>query len=334
MKDKLVSVIIPVYKTEEYLERCLNSVLMQSYKNLEVILVDDGSPDRSGELCELYTQQDSRINVIHKKNGGLSSARNVGLDVAKGRYLTFIDSDDCIHPEMLKWMVAQIERSNSDMVTTGLECFKTKFPSNIETRYEVKFKIMDKNSFIDHLYPHNFEEISVTACGKLYKATIFNDLRYPEGVVHEDLRIFLDVLMRCNRISVSEQAMYYYYINPNSIMHGNYLEYDRFGEFIVRESYIGFFEKKGLIDQTMWALNDYLTFFMRNYYAVFLRYPERKKDFIPHVKIFRKHLKQIMSDPFVCRMRKVCAKMMLTFPKISFQIARKCIPDCLLEEMR
>lgn len=333
MKE-LISVIIPVYKTEEYLERCVSSVLAQSYDHLEIILIDDGSPDRCGELCDLISERDARIRVIHKENGGLSSARNAGLSVAKGDYFTLLDSDDCIHPEMLKWMVQQIRLSNSDMVTTGLERFKTQSPPNISNLIKTEFEVLEKEDFIEHLYPENFGKISVTACGKLYKAATFRNLRYTEGVIHEDLRIYLEVLQRCKRISVSKQPLYYYYINPNSIMMGKYLDYDRFGEFSVRETYIDFFLQKGLKEQALRAANDYLTFFMRNYFAVKLRYPERKEALILHIKTFKKHIKMILKNPFVCRMRKVCVAIMLIFPWLAYRIAQRCIPDCLIEEMR
>lgn len=333
MKE-LISVIIPVYKTEEYLERCVASVLAQSYNNLEIILIDDGSPDRCGELCDLISERDSRIRVIHKENGGLSSARNVGLSVAKGDYFTLLDSDDCIHPEMLKLMAKQIQLSNSDMVATGLERFQTDIPTINTDLIKTEFEILEKEEFIEHLYPENFGKISVTACGKLYRTAIFGNLRYPEGVIHEDLRVYLEVLQRCKRISVSKQSLYYYYVNPNSIMMGKYLTYDRFGEFSVRETYIDFFAQKGFKEQALLATNDYLTFFMRNYFAVKLRYSERKEALIPHIKIFKKHIKMIMKNPFVCRMRKVCVVIMLIFPRFTYRIVQKFIPDCLIEEMR
>lgn len=332
MKE-LISVIVPVYKTEKYLERCVNSVITQSYKNLEIILVDDGSPDKSGELCDLLAERDFRIRVIHKRNGGLSSARNMALSIIKGKYFTFIDSDDCIHPEMLKCMVEQIRISDSDIVATGLERFQTNMP-NIRDVERIDFDILEEKDFIDHLYPDNFGEISVTACGKLYRTEIFGTIRYPEGVIHEDLRIYLQVLQRCKRIAVSKQSLYYYYINPHSIMMGKYLLYDRFGEFSVRETYIEFFMKKGLKEQALRAANDYLTFFMRNYFAVKIRYTERKEALAPHIKIFKRHVRMIMKNPYVCRMRKICVIMMFIFPRLACIIAQKCIPDCLIEEMR
>ena len=165
MKNKKVSVIVPVYKVEAYLLRCTDSILNQSYKNLEIILVDDGSPDNCGQLCETIATSDPRVVVIHKENGGLSSARNKALDIMTGDYLTFVDSDDAIHANMIELMVEEIENHNSDIVTTGLLSFDGSIPE-LDT-VDIRFERLYPNDFINHLYPDNFGKISVTACGKL-----------------------------------------------------------------------------------------------------------------------------------------------------------------------
>ena len=123
-KYKLISVIVPIYKVEAYLRRGIDSILAQDYPNIEVILVDDGSPDNCGKICDEYAKKDKRIRVIHKPNGGLSSARNAGLDVAKGKYISFIDSDDSILPYMYSTMIKVIENNNLDIVTCGVQRIK------------------------------------------------------------------------------------------------------------------------------------------------------------------------------------------------------------------
>ena len=143
----VVSVIIPVYKVERFLTRCVESVLSQTYANLEVILVDDGSPDKCGEMCEMFASRDNRIKVIHKLNGGLSSARNAGLDIASGDYITFVDSDDCIHLRMIEWMVQQLEQSNSDFVSSGLLRFQSKVPKESQVS-GVQFSELKRENFI------------------------------------------------------------------------------------------------------------------------------------------------------------------------------------------
>ena len=234
-----VSVIVAVYNVENYLTRCVKSILQQTYTNIEVILVDDGSTDNSGYLCDEIAAKDFRVTVIHKKNGGLSSARNKALDIMKGEYLTFVDSDDMIHSHMIEWMLEEIKTNSADFVSTGLLSVGDIMP--MEENMKVKFDLLGKEDFINHLFPNNFGRISVTACGKLYKKELFSEIRYPEGEIYEDLRVYLPLLLKCKKISVSMKPLYYWYNNTQSITRSNYLSYDRFGEFIVRENYIEFF---------------------------------------------------------------------------------------------
>ncbi|MBR1540013.1 MAG: glycosyltransferase [Clostridia bacterium] len=115
MEEELISIIVPVYKVEKYLDKCINSIVSQTYKNLEVILVDDGSPDSCGKMCDEWTQKDTRIKVIHKENGGLSDARNFGLDCAKGKYIQFVDSDDYIEKDMIEFLYKNLKENNADI---------------------------------------------------------------------------------------------------------------------------------------------------------------------------------------------------------------------------
>lgn len=328
-----ISIIVPVYQVEKYLERCVDSIRNQTFQDFECILVDDGSTDRSGAMCDQYAQQEQNFSAIHKKNGGLSSARNAALEIVSGEYICFLDSDDLLHPQTLELMHNAIERTGADLVTTSLQEFSgdTVKMNPID---QVQIDTIGQDVFINHLLPENFGRISVTACGKLYRRSIFKSLRFPEGKIYEDLHIFLDMLLSCNNIAILDTSLYYYYENPTSITRSNYLAHDRFGEFQVREGYIGFFQNRDLKEQMQYALNDYLTFFMRNYFAVMLRYPQRIKKLKPHIAAFQKHLGDILQNPYVCRMRKVCAVCMLVCPQVAYPMVRKCIPDCLIDEMR
>ena len=328
-----ISIIVPVYQVEQYLDRCVESVLAQTFRDFECILVDDGSTDTSGRMCDDYAHRDPRFSVIHKENGGLSSARNVAIPRARGEYLCFLDSDDTLHPRALELMLSTLEHSGADLVSAPLQEFSTDTPRFPELG-ELPMTVLGQEAFIDHLLPENFGRICVTACGKLYHREIFDAIRYPEGKIYEDLHVYLDVLLRCSRIAVLEEPLYYYYTNPASITRSSYLKHDRFGEFQVRERYIGFFRERGLEDQALLAQNDYLTFFLRNAFAVLLRYPERKNALKPELSVFRSHLGQILKNPHVCRMRKICAAGILVCPRLMYPLAKRTIPDCLIEEMR
>lgn len=328
-----ISIIVPVYQVEQYLRRCVESVLAQTFRDFECILVDDGSTDASGQMCDEYARREPNFSVIHKENGGLSSARNAAIPVAKGEYLCFLDSDDVLHPRALELMVSALEENGADLVSAPLKEFSTE-DAKFAAFDTIPTTVMGQEDFIDHLLPDNFGRICVTACGKLYRREIFHQIRYPEGKIYEDLHVYLNVLLKCSRIALLDEPLYHYYTNPASITRSNYLKHDRFGEFQVREGYIGFFRERELEDQALLAQNDYLTFFLRNAFAVLLRYPERREALKPELAVFRSHLRQILRNPYVCRMRKVCAAGILVAPRLMYPLAKRTIPDCLIEEMR
>ena len=207
----LVSVIVPVYKVEQYLHRCLDSILNQSYKNIEIILIDDGtpSPERSGKICDEYAKKDKRIKVIHQKNGGLSAARNTGLDIANGNFIYFVDSDDWIHKDLIKDNATLLADSDADLV-----CF------NYAT-YEINGEIIPhnevKSSIIDGLFLRKMlldGKITVSVCCKLYKREVWKKLRFPIGMNFEDTYVLPDILIRANKI-VCNPNVYYYYNRDN-----------------------------------------------------------------------------------------------------------------------
>jgi glycosyltransferase involved in cell wall biosynthesis len=209
----LVSVIVPIYNVELYLEKCLDSIINQTYKNLEIILIDDGSPDNCGKICDEYVLKDKRIKVIHKSNGGQSSARNIGLDIAKGEYIAFVDSDDYIADNMYKDLVDIAQKENADIAICAHYIVNYKGDrisqedniSNL-TIDEIRYLIlMDKCSN----YPWN----------KLYRADLFKNLRFYAGVYFEDMFIMPTLFFSAKKI-VSTKEPYYYYNckNQNSTM--------------------------------------------------------------------------------------------------------------------
>lgn len=211
--SELISVIIPVYNVEQYLEKCIDSIINQTYKNLEIILVDDGSIDNSGNLCDLLAKKDSRIVVYHKENGGLSSARNFGIDKANGEFIGFIDSDDYIDNDMYETLYNLIKQNKSDVSMCGLyNIYANRKDSQVK---EVKKYLMNAEEAIQMVLDSKIT--SVTAVNKLYRKEIFNDLRYDLGKTSEDAFIIVRLLDKCNLISVTNERKYYYYHRANSI---------------------------------------------------------------------------------------------------------------------
>lgn len=213
MMEPLISVIIPVYNVEEYLRQCLDSVINQTYRNLEIILVDDGSTDSSGIMCDQYALTDSRIKVIHKKNGGLSDARNVGLNNCHGEYIGFVDSDDWISHNMFEQAYIAIEKENADV------CF-------FHSAY-VYYDKVKKLSYDQHRVLNNKEDMialmfdgkgqTIAVYLKLYHKKIFDNIRFPIGKTNEDAFIILDVINATTRMVIIPNVLYYYRQRTGSI---------------------------------------------------------------------------------------------------------------------
>lgn len=205
-----ISIIVPVYKVEKYLRKCIESILNQTFSNFELILVDDGSPDLCGEICEEYAKKDSRIQVIHKANGGLSDARNVGIDNAIGNYIGFIDSDDYIEKDMFETLYNDIKDNNSDIACCGYYiCYKNIKISNNN---------LDKNLILSREEAIGYiPQISPGAWNKLYKREIFDNIRYPLNKLNEDVFILMDIIEKANKIVFNPKPKYFYIQRQNSI---------------------------------------------------------------------------------------------------------------------
>ena len=214
-RDTRISVIVPVYNVEDYLARCVDSILAQTHSNLEVILVDDGAKDSSGAICDDYAARDSRVKVIHKENGGLSSARNAGLEAAAGEYIAFVDSDDWIEPDAYSHLLEVMEKYGALLVCGG--------------RYDVDGGTGEKTI---GLCPAKEEAISAeelvgriflwdgcdsSACDKLYHRSVLENFRYPEGKVCEDVPVTYKIVLAAGRAAMSDRPCYNYYHRPGSI---------------------------------------------------------------------------------------------------------------------
>lgn len=229
----LVSVIVPVYNVEDYVEKCINSITKQSYNNLEIILVNDGSTDNSQKICINHQKNDSRIIVINKKNGGLSDARNTGIDIAKGDYLAFVDSDDYIHSDMIKTMISSSILEQSDIVICGHFSVNKDEISEIRNDGE-KYSYNSKEALIKILID---EEINSFAWDKIYKKELFKGLRYPLGRIFEDTAFTYKLFEKANKITQLNNSYYYYLkrdesltnvYNPKKYYHNFLAFYERY----------------------------------------------------------------------------------------------------------
>ena len=210
-KEK-ISVIIPVYNVEKYLKRCLDSVINQTYKNLEIILVDDGSTDSSGRICDEYAKKDKRIIIIHKENGGLSDARNKGLDICTGDYISFIDSDDWIEINYFEILLEKILCNYND-----ISCCDYLRTDKYITYTNFNEKIKIKECYGIDILKIFLEKELVSAWAKLFKKEIFEDLRFPIGKINEDIATIFIAFSKANRIVNINRKLYFYYKNTSSI---------------------------------------------------------------------------------------------------------------------
>lgn len=291
-----ISVIVPVYNVKDYLHRCIDNILIQLFTDFELIVVDDGSPDCSGCICDEYIEFDSRITVIHKKNGGLSSARNIALDLSfknrNSEWITFIDSDDWVHYMFLRVLHDAAVKSGSNISVCGYQEVLGEKPIIDSVEDEIDMTIVNTEVFFCE---HNVN--AVIACGKLYKLDLFSNIRFPFGKLHEDEFTIYQLLFVNQTLSIIRAPLYYYYINEKSITQSDWLP-NRLDALEAFEKNIEFFYKKNYrrayiksIKKLEWGINtqqeeinvsnnyrkeDYEHIFSY-YYRVLLRYGKKEK---------------------------------------------------------
>lgn len=218
MNDK-ISVIVPVYNVEKYIKQCLESILNQTYKNLEIIIVDDGTKDSSGKICDEISKSDSRIKIIHQKNQGLSGARNTGLKNTTGEYITFVDSDDYIGNKMFEKMLSTLKTNNANIVECGT-IYCDEEGKYIKENTKNKIEIYEKDIQIKELIFSG--NITTMSCGKLYKKDLFKNFEFPIGKYHEDTFTTYKLLHNSQKIIILNQGFYYYRQVYGSIMNSNF----------------------------------------------------------------------------------------------------------------
>lgn len=224
-----ISIIVPVYNVENYLKKCVDSILSQTYRDIEVILVDDGSTDKSGEICDDYAKKDSRVKVLHKKNGGLSSARNAGIDIAQGNYLGFVDSDDYIEKDMYEILYKNLIDNNADISVCGItNCYDgNQYPECSKKT----FLVLDSKSALREVLIGS--KFSVPACNKIYNKNLFNDIKYPVGKLSEDAFVTPTLISNSKKVVVDTTPKYYYVHRTGSITSS----YFKMKDFDVVEAY-------------------------------------------------------------------------------------------------
>lgn len=289
MQNQVVSIIIPIYQVEKYIYRCIDSVIKQTYKNLEIILVDDGSPDKCGLICDEYKKKDKRIKVIHKKNGGLSEARNEGLKIVSGEYVGFIDSDDWVEENYIDELYKLLKTYNSDISV----CNFYKISDNVNfMNNKGNFKIEEFTNIqaLEEYFGNNYVKIVVT-WGKLYRKNLFESIEFPVGKIHEDEFITHKLLYRANKIVMTTKCLYFYWQRPDSIMGRGFNFTGRLNYIEALNDRIKFYKLEHLENLYMNTIKAYYGIILDTYWQVI----KRKKNYI-NFKNYFNDIKKLKND--------------------------------------
>lgn len=287
MKEPLISVIVPIYKVEKYLKQCVDSIINQSYHNLEIILVDDGSPDNCGIICDEYKKNDNRIVVIHKDNGGLSDARNIGLRAMHGDYLMFVDSDDYITEDCIAYLYNLSVRFNADLVVGGFEKFKN------ETNIVIETTVSENESIQRITNQEAMKDTFIKGCAawaRLYKSDVHRGIMFPVGEINEDEAIVLSLLENCQTVVTSNKVIYRYRYRSQSITstswHRRKLDWcnhckNNLNFVLEKHPELVPYAKRRYCSSVIWALNNMTA---------------DKKQFADLIPKYRKELKACLGD--------------------------------------
>ena len=274
-----ISIIVPVYNVKDYLERCVKSILNQSKKNIEVILVDDGSTDGSALLCDNLAKLDERVISLHKENGGISSARNYGLQFSKGEYVCFIDSDDVIAPYFVERLNELMEKNGCDIAVGEFVTFNDEPP--LFELVDESIEILEGKQAINKLFGDSYVSATI-ACNKMYKKSLFNDIKYPEGLINEDEATAYKLYYLANKVVFSNLIVYGYYMRPNSITKSRFSE-KNFDFLKIAWERCLFFKEKNQ--------ERYYHLFLKNYCFDLLIFSKKTKKLLKNSKTSKK-LKQ------------------------------------------
>lgn len=293
--DQLISVIVPVYKTEKYLRKCVDSILNQTYKKLEIILVNDGSPDNSGKICDEYAKKDRRIIVIHQKNSGISTVMNKGLDIAKGSYIATVDSDDNIHEQMLEILYNNLKNFEADISVCSYSLIyegnvnKDSQQQGLSLREE-SIKVFTSKEALGKLYG-GMHSIDSFAWNKLYKKELFDNIRFLEGKMYEDMFIIHRLLDSASKVVVSDLPLYYYLQRSDSIT-GKPFNFSNLEILAALEERMILLEEREYVEEYNKTYEVFLDFAFDFYYLAEKHYPDEKGRIREIKNIFIKLYKQ------------------------------------------
>ena len=291
MLEDLISIIVPVYKVEKFLEICINSIINQTYRNIEIIFVDDGSPDNCGLICDNYAKKDKRIRVIHKENGGLSDARNAGIEIAKGKYLCFVDSDDKVSEDFVEKLYKGITESEADLCLCGIDRIDENDNILDEIIPQYNAGITSGKMLIKTL--RDFQISNIVAWNKIYKRDLFDNLRYPKGKLNEDEFITYKILYASKRVVIIPENLYHYRKVQGSIMNSKFTE-KRLEFLDAYEERIYYFKEKNDMELYKESISAYIEILVSVFCSKKIRDKKIEKKIIKRYRDICKKKKNII----------------------------------------
>lgn len=326
----IISVIVPVYKAEKYIEACVGSILAQTWGDFELILVEDGSPDASGAICDALATRDHRIRVIHKENGGAATARNAGLDVARGDYIAFVDGDDLIHPQYLELLMAMLEKNKADVAWCHYDFFTqqdTCFQDPLDIDKEAANAEMECGPRMLAEFHNHYRRVSlISLCMKLYRREIFDGLRIPEGQTAEDSLVLPHILDRTEKIARTSAKLYHWRETPGSVTRVG-LDRTSFHRIAIGDYYVGFFRARGMKQQSDHFKGQYLRRVLAYYYKVRRDAPELRRDLAPYLKRYRRVVWTRWTAAGLCPRERLAYLLFLLCPPAAEKLYRQVHGD-------
>lgn len=322
-----ITIIVPVYNTEKFLDRCITSLINQTYKDLEIILVDDGSVDSSLKICKDFESKDDRIKVIHKENGGQGSARNLALDIASGDYIGFVDSDDFIHPRFYEILMNLLVDKDADIVCCHYQFINPDAECEFdEIDYDTILSsgtILETNEFLSQFENYYHAVSWISPCTKIYKRELFDGVRYPQGVIDEDSYILHHIIGNSKKMFRIKTPLYYYVWSQGSTSRSDFSA-KRFHKNGCNLDRVKFFKERKMNSQVYYFERLYLIEVLKMYYNVKNNYPEFLGDYKPYLKEYKKNLKSFLScNNRICRMERVIFRIFAVSPKLAEKLYNK-----------
>lgn len=312
MQEK-ISVIIPVYNVEKYISKCLDSIVNQTYKNIEIILVNDGSIDKSGLICDEYAKGYNNIKVFHKDNGGVSSARNLGIDNASGEYLAFVDPDDYIDKKMYEKLYNSMKQDNSEIAISSFSYIKNgkEEPQDISNTKRIYNKGEAIESYFNNTYPFNYSFL----CNKLFKKDLFDGVKLNKKIlVQEDTEVMIKLYSKSKRISYIGQPLYFYELRNESATSNQISR----GKITTEQAFLEIYNytKENLSQFNSQALLKYISYFFNIVIEIIKNYDEYEDDYYILIDKLRLTYKEIINDKHIPLKYKLHSSLLLFSPKL------------------